>query len=60
LGDDPAAVFLKRGAVALSPGPDFGSQGAGFARLNIGTSPDLMAEAVRRMAVAVTAFRDAR
>ena len=60
LGDDPAAVFLERGAVALSPGPDFGSQGAGFARLNIGTSPDLMAEAVRRMTVAVTAFRDAR
>jgi cystathionine beta-lyase len=52
LGDDPAAVFLDRGRVALSPGPDFGSQGAGFARLNIGTSPELIAEAVRRMAAA--------
>ena len=53
LGDDPAAAFLDRGRVALSPGPDFGSQGNGFARLNMGTSPELLAEAVRRMAVAV-------
>jgi cysteine-S-conjugate beta-lyase len=53
LGDDPAAAFLDRGRVALSPGPDFGVQGLGFARLNMGTSPELMAEAVRRMAAAV-------
>ncbi len=53
LGDDPAAVFLDRGKVALSPGPDFGTQGRGFARLNIGTAPELMAEAVDRMAAAV-------
>jgi cysteine-S-conjugate beta-lyase len=52
LGDDPAAEFLSRGRVALSPGPDFGSQGRGFARLNIGTSPELIAEAVTRMAAA--------
>jgi cysteine-S-conjugate beta-lyase len=52
LGDDPAATFLSRGRVALSPGPDFGSQGRGFARLNIGTSPELVTEAVRRMAAA--------
>jgi cysteine-S-conjugate beta-lyase len=55
LGDDPAAAFLERGRVALSPGKDFGEQGAGFARLNIGTSPELIAEAVRRMAAAVPA-----
>lgn len=36
--------------VALSPGGDFGRQGDGFARLNMGTSPELLAEAVRRMA----------
>jgi cysteine-S-conjugate beta-lyase len=53
LADDPAAVFLDRGRVALSPGPDFGRQGRGFARLNMGTSPELLAEAVRRMAAAV-------
>lgn len=53
LGEDPAAAFLAAGRVALSPGTDFGTQGAGFARLNVGTSPELMAEAVRRMAAAV-------
>jgi len=55
LGDDPAAAFLARGQVALSPGPDFGAAGKSFARLNIGTSPVLMREAVRRMAVAAAA-----
>jgi len=49
LGDDPAAVFLDQGRVAVGHGPDFGRQGSGFVRLNIGTSPALIAEAVRRM-----------
>lgn len=53
LGDDPSAAFLDRGRVALSPGPDFGEQGRGYARLNMGTSPELLAEAVTRMAAAV-------
>jgi len=53
LGDDPAAVFLDRGQVALGHGPDFGAEGHGFARLNMGTSPELLAEAVRRMAASV-------
>jgi cystathionine beta-lyase len=49
LGDDPSAVFLDKGRVALSPGPDFGEQGQGFVRLNMGTSPELLEEIVRRM-----------
>jgi cystathionine beta-lyase len=53
LGDDPSAAFLERGRVALSPGPTFGEQGKGFARLNFGTSGELLAEAVRRMRSAV-------
>jgi len=53
LGDDPSAVFLDRGRVALSPGPTFGTQGNGFARLNIGTSGELLEEAVRRIATCV-------
>jgi cysteine-S-conjugate beta-lyase len=53
LGDDPAAAFLERGRVALIPGPAFGTGGAGHARLNIGTSPEILEEAVRRMAAAV-------
>jgi cystathionine beta-lyase len=51
LGDDPARAFLERGKVALSAGPIFGNEGAGFARLNIGTTRALLEEAVRRMAV---------
>jgi len=53
LGDDPAAAFLERGKVALSPGPTFGPGGEGFARLNLATSGEVLTEAVRRMAVAV-------
>jgi cysteine-S-conjugate beta-lyase len=53
LGDDPAAVFLDRGRVALVRGLDFGWQGGGCVRLNIGTSRALVGEAVRRMAAAV-------
>jgi cystathionine beta-lyase len=50
LGDDPAAVFLEKGSVALADGPAFGDAGKGFARLNIGTYPELIEEAVRRIA----------
>jgi cystathionine beta-lyase len=53
LGDDPAAVFLERGRVALTSGPTFGEQGKGFARLNFGTSRALLEEAVRRMAASI-------
>jgi GNAT superfamily N-acetyltransferase len=49
LGDDPAEFFLERGRLALSPGLDYGREGTGFARLNFGTSPELVADAVRRM-----------
>ena len=50
LGDDPAAHFLEQGRVALAPGPDFGTPGRGFARLNLGTSRALIEEAVERVA----------
>jgi cystathionine beta-lyase len=53
LGDDPAARFLARGRVALSSGLGFGANGAGFARLNMGTSSAILREAVKRMAAAV-------
>ncbi|MEU7614063.1 MalY/PatB family protein [Micromonospora sp. NPDC049204] len=53
LGDDPAAVFLDRGRVALNSGPAFGSGGDGHVRLNLATAPELITEAVRRMATAV-------
>jgi cystathionine beta-lyase len=50
LGDDPAAVLLERAKVALSPGPQFGTGGEGFARLNYATSPELLTEIVKRLA----------
>ncbi|WP_022927377.1 MalY/PatB family protein [Patulibacter americanus] len=53
LGDHPAAVLHRRGRVALSPGRHYGAPGAGWARLNFGTSPDLVEETVRRMAAAL-------
>ncbi|MGQ4416316.1 MalY/PatB family protein [Streptomyces sp. SAS_269] len=54
LGDDPAAVFLERGRVALSSGLPFGTGGAGHARLNLATSPEILTEGVRRMAAAAS------
>jgi cystathionine beta-lyase len=53
LGGDPAAAFLDRGKVALASGPSFGDAGRGYARLNMGTSPALLAEAVKRLTAAV-------
>src|SRR5689334_8884883 len=50
LGDDPAAELVRRARVALSSGPTFGSGGAGHARLNFGTSPEVIREAIGRIA----------
>jgi cysteine-S-conjugate beta-lyase len=49
LGDDPADTFAERG-VALSPGPQFGPQGLGHARINLATSPGILAATVAAMA----------
>lgn len=52
LGEDPAALVLERGGVALSGGIPFGSGGEGFCRLNFGTSPELIEMAVEGIAAA--------
>jgi cystathionine beta-lyase len=49
LGDDPAAAFLERGRVAVNAGLDFGTGGAGHVRLNYGTTPEILTEAIERM-----------
>ena len=54
LGDDPAAAFLSQGRVALHSGTNFGPAGVGHARLNFATHPDLLTEAVRRMATVLS------
>jgi cysteine-S-conjugate beta-lyase len=51
LGDDPARVFRERGRVALGSGTNYGrAAGAGFVRINFATSPEVLEDAVRRMA----------
>ena len=49
LGDDPAVTFRERG-VELSPGPQFGAPGIGHARINLATSPSILAATVEAMA----------
>lgn len=58
IGPDPAAHFLKYGRVALASGLDFGEQGAYFARLTMGTSGELLREAVARMSRALAVAKD--
>lgn len=49
-GDDPAAHILEHAKVALSNGPPFGDMGRGFARLNMACSPEMLKEAITRIA----------
>lgn len=48
--DDPQARFLEQGAVALSAGVNYDPRGTQFVRFNLATSPEVIREAVRRMA----------
>ena len=45
--------FLAGGRVAVEPGLRFGAAGAGYVRLNFGTSAEILDEATARMARAV-------
>ncbi|CAN5546835.1 aminotransferase class I/II-fold pyridoxal phosphate-dependent enzyme [soil metagenome] len=49
-GDDPAAKILDEAQVALVSGPHFGPGGAGFARLNLACSAEVLTEAISRIA----------
>jgi cystathionine beta-lyase len=49
-GDDPARELLRRGRLAVNPGPSFGPGGAGHVRLNVAASTEVLTEAVRRIA----------
>jgi len=53
LGDHPGPFFLEEAKVALNDGPDFGPGGAGFVRLNFGCTPEVLTEALARMAGAL-------
>lgn len=47
---EPAARFREEGRVAVEPGTRFGAAGSGFVRLNFATSPEILDEAIARMA----------
>ncbi len=49
-GDDPAERILREARVALSSGPEFGEPGRGYARMNLACSPDVLTDAVTRIA----------
>ncbi|MDQ2851514.1 aminotransferase class I/II-fold pyridoxal phosphate-dependent enzyme [Dermatophilaceae bacterium Sec6.4] len=51
--DDPHACFLERGKVAVSAGVNYDPRSAQFVRFNLATSPQVIREAVRRMATLV-------
>jgi cystathionine beta-lyase len=49
-GDDPAKRALDAAGVALVRGLAFGAQGAGHARMNLACAPEMVVEAVDRLA----------
>ncbi|MFE3171130.1 MalY/PatB family protein [Amycolatopsis sp. NPDC059090] len=46
---DPAQLLREKASVAVTAGPDHGTSGAGFVRLNYATEPDVLADAAARI-----------
>ncbi len=55
LGAEPREWLYDHARVALSPGPDFGSRGRGFVRINTATSEEILDEVMDRICEAVAA-----
>lgn len=53
IGDDPAGYLLENAKVAFVPGIRFGEKFAGYVRLNFATSPEIITEAINRVAKAL-------
>ena len=53
LGADPSATLLERGKVAINGGLMYSPHHAQFARLNFGTSPEIITEGIDRIARAL-------
>lgn len=47
--ESPQEFLLTEARIALSPGPDFGKGGTGWARLNFATRPEILEEILRRI-----------
>ncbi|WP_309068893.1 aminotransferase class I/II-fold pyridoxal phosphate-dependent enzyme [Microbacterium sp.] len=52
-GDDPAVKIRREARVALHLGPLFGEEGRGHVRINYGTGPEILTEAVTRIGALV-------
>ncbi|MDY0829232.1 aminotransferase class I/II-fold pyridoxal phosphate-dependent enzyme [Microbacterium sp. BG28] len=50
-GDAPARRILREARVAVHSGPAFGAGGAGHIRLTLGCAPEVLTEAIERIAV---------
>lgn len=48
-GPNPAKRILREAKVALHYGPAFGAEGAGHVRVNFGTGPEILTEAIERI-----------
>lgn len=55
LGDNPAALALAQAKVAFGIGPDFGAMGTGHIRVNLACAPEVLTEAITRLASLVRA-----
>jgi len=53
LGVDPSVTLIEKGRVAFNPGHAFGKQCEQYVRLNFATSPEIITEAIDRIARAV-------
>ena len=53
LGADPSVTLIEKGRVAFSPGHAFGKQCDQYVRLNFATSPEIITEAIDRIARAI-------
>jgi cystathionine beta-lyase len=53
LAEEPVDFFLKRGRLALGPGPKFGAQGVGHVRITMATTEEILRDIVERMRSAV-------
>ena len=49
----PAEFFLEHAKVAFNEGADFGVHGIGHCRMNFATGPEIITEAVEKMAAAL-------
>jgi cystathionine beta-lyase len=53
LGENPSVTLIEKGRVAFSPGHGFGKQCDQYVRLNFATSPEIITEAIDRIARAI-------